>query len=94
MYTDQDIANLVTRVQQLEIQQASRPATGLPNFGIISKNFLTRAFAAWGLNFVAGLIISIAISCLMTILGLVVGVKMIDVIRQWLQGMQGTLPSF
>ena len=25
MYTDQDIANLVTRVQQLELQLASRP---------------------------------------------------------------------
>ena len=62
MYTDQDIANLVARVQQLEQQAASRPTAALPQYGIISKNFLTRAFSAWGLCFVSSLLIGIALS--------------------------------
>ena len=45
MYTDQDIANLVARVQQLEMQAATRQVAGTPNIKMLSPNFLTRAFA-------------------------------------------------
>jgi len=73
MYTDQDIANLVARVQQLEAQAAVRQPTNLPNTKLISPNFLSRAFAVWGHFFVANLLISIGISCLLVILGLIFG---------------------
>ena len=73
MYTDQDIANLVARVQQLEQMVANRPVVTLPQYGLLSKNFLTRAFSVWGLSFIASLLIGIAISCVGAILGLILG---------------------
>ena len=73
MYTDQDIANLVARVQQLEAQAAVRQPTNLPNIKLISPNFLSRAFAVWGHWFVANFFIGIAISCLFVNLGLFFG---------------------
>jgi hypothetical protein len=73
MYTDQDITNLVARVQQLEQMVVNRPATSLPQYGLLSKSFLTRAFSVWGLSFVASLLIGIAFSCLGAILGLIFG---------------------
>ncbi len=85
MYTDQDIANLVARVQQLEQQVAVTPHIALPQLGIISKNFLTRAFSVWGLYFVSSLIIGVAVSCVLTILGLILGVGFMDTISNLLQ---------
>ena len=85
MYTDQDIANLVARVQQLEQQAAVPQHVSLPQYGILSKNFLTRAFSVWGLYFVSSLIIGIAVSCLLTILGLILGVGFMDTISNLLQ---------
>lgn len=90
MYTDQDIANLVARVQQLEQQQASRPAQGLPQLGILSKNFLTRAFSVWGLYFVAQLLISIGITCIVVVLSLILGASLTD----WFSQLSQNLPQF
>ena len=91
MYSDQDIANLVARVQQLEILTATRPTSSLPNIKMLSPNFLTRAFAVWGNNFVASLLISIALSCVMTIIGLLLGTTLINWISQMLQSFQGSM---
>ncbi len=86
MYTDQDIANLVARVQQLEMQVATRQTAGLPNIKMLSPNFFTRAFAVWGNNFVASFIIGLAISCVMGVIGLILGTTLIgwfsDIIGQ------------
>ncbi len=82
MYTDQDIANLVARVQQLEQQITTRPPSVLPQYGILSRNFLTRAFSVWGLYFVASLLIGIALSCVGVILGLLMGTSFINWINQ------------
>jgi hypothetical protein len=90
MYTDQDIANLVARVQQLEQQAAARPPSVLPQYGILSKNFLTRAFSVWGLFFVSNLLIGIALSCVGVILGLLLGVTLTD----WIQQLTGVIPTF
>jgi hypothetical protein len=84
MYSDQDIANLVARVQQLEAQAMSRP-TNVPNIKLISPNFLARAFAVWGHFFVANLLISIAISCLFVILGLIMGTSFLAIIQNALR---------
>lgn len=92
MYTDQDIANLVARVQQLEMQAATRQAAGTPNLKMLSPNFLTRAFAIWGHNFVASLLIGIAISCLMTILGLILGAAVGTTALNWLNQIMGSMP--
>lgn len=89
MYTDQDIANLVARVQQLEMQAATRQTAGLPNIKLLAPNFLTRAFAVWGHNFVASLLISIAISCVMTIIGLILGTSMFA----WISQMINSIPK-
>jgi len=48
MYTEQDITNLVARVQQLEQQAAMPKQVLLPDYGILSHNFLTRAFQSGG----------------------------------------------
>jgi hypothetical protein len=93
MYSDQDIANLLARVQQLEIQNATKQATGLPNIKLISPNFLTRAFAVWGNFFVANLLISIAISCVFVVLGLILGNSILAIIQQWI-GQIPDLSSF
>ena len=85
MYTDQDIANLVARVQQLEQQVAVTPHIALPQLGIISKNFLPRAFSVWGLYFVSSLMSGVAVSCVLTILGLILGVGFMDTISNLLQ---------
>jgi len=82
MYTDQDIANLVARVEQLERQAATPRPVMLPGYGILSKNFLTRAFSVWGLYFVSSLIIGLAISCVATLLGLLLGASLMDVLNQ------------
>jgi len=84
MYSDQDIANLVARVQQLEMQAATRQAAGTSNIKMLSPNFLTRAFAVWGHNFVASLLIGIAISCVMTVIGLLLGATAMTWITQLL----------
>jgi hypothetical protein len=91
MYTDQDIANLVARVQQLEMQAATRQAAGIPNLKMLSPNFLTRAFAVWGHNFVASLLIGIAISCLMTILGLILGAAVGTSLLNWMNQLIGSM---
>ena len=89
MYSDQDIANLVARVQQLEIQAASRQASGPLNLKILAPNFLTRAFAIWGHNFVASLLIGIAVSCLFSIIGLILGASAFTWLTQLFQNMAG-----
>ncbi|MEL7590769.1 MAG: hypothetical protein AAGU17_05695 [Anaerolineaceae bacterium] len=88
MYTDQDITNLVARVQQLEQQAAAPKPIILPGYGILSRNFLTRAFSVWGLYFFASLIIGIAISCIGTVIGLLLGISATD----WLNQLLGNLP--
>lgn len=93
MYSDQDIANLVARVQQLEGQAMVRQNTNVPNIKLISPNFLARAFAVWGHFFVANLLISIALSCLFVILGLIMGTSLLaifqDVFQQFGSGLTG-----
>jgi len=87
MYTDQDISNLVARVQQLE-QQVSQPGhRSLPDLGILSRNFLTRAFSVWGLYFVAQLLIGIVITCVTVLLGLALGTSFTDLLRNVLNNM-------
>ena len=90
MYTDQDIANLVARLQQLEMQAANRQTAVPQNLKMLSHNFLTRAFAIWGHNFVASLLIGIAVSCLFTIIGLILGVSAFSWITQMIQNMAGS----
>ena len=80
MYTDQDIANLVARVQQLEQMVANQPLHGQSQFGITSKNFLTRAFSVWGLYFVAQLLISIGITCILVVVSLIMGASLVDLL--------------
>lgn len=87
MYTDQDIANLVARVQQLE-QVASAPRNRtLPDLGILSRNFLTRAFSVWGLYFVAQLLIGIVITCITVLLGMAIGSSFTDMLRNLLNNL-------
>ena len=88
-YTDQDIANLVLRVQTLEQQLALAPRQDLPKIGLLSRNFLTRAFSVWGLYFVSSLLIGIGISCIATILGLILGASFLD----WINQFRGSLPQ-
>jgi hypothetical protein len=88
MYTDQDITNLVARVQQLEQEAATPKPIILPGYGILSKNFLTRAFSVWGLYFVASLIIGIGIACIGTVIGLLLGFTATD----WFNQLLGNLP--
>jgi hypothetical protein len=85
MYSDQDIANLVARVQQLEGQAMSRPNVNVPNIKLISPNFLARAFAVWGHFFVANLLISIAVTCLFVILGLIMGTSFLTIFQNALR---------
>jgi len=93
MYSDQDIANLVARVQQLEGQAMVRQNANVPNIKLLSPNFLARAFAVWGHFFVANFLISIAISCLFVILGLIMGASFFtlfqDAIKQFGSGLTG-----
>ena len=79
MYTDQDIANLVARVQQLEGQALVKQNANVPNIKLLSPNFLTRAFAVWGHLFVSNLLISIAVSCLLLIFGLIMGSTLVNI---------------
>jgi len=89
MYSDQDIANLVARVQQLEAQAMVKQNTNVPNIKLLSPNFLSRAFAVWGHFFVANLLIGIAVSCIFVILGLIMGNSILNLI----QNMTGNLGS-
>ena len=89
MYNDQDISNLVARVQQLEQQAIIKPGK---ESGLTSRNFLTRAFSVWGHFFVANLLISIGLTCLFVVLGLILGVGLGDTLQNWLQTLQGNLP--
>jgi hypothetical protein len=52
-----EVASLNSRLDQLE--RRSRNEANLPNSWLFSDSFLTRAFAIFGHNFVASLIISI-----------------------------------
>ena len=92
MYTDQDITNLVARVQQLEQQVITSRSQDIPRIGLVSRNFLTRVFSVWGLNLLASLIIGIAVSCVFVILGLILGQGIIEGITQLVQGLLGNLP--
>lgn len=92
MYSDQDISNLVARVQQLEQQAIIEPGKDISKSGLTSRNFLTRAFSVWGHFFVANLLIGIAFTCLFVILGLILGVGLGDTFRNLLQSLQSNLP--
>lgn len=92
MYSDQDISNLVARVQQLEQQVLLEPGKDISKSGLTSKNFLTRAFSVWGHFFVANLLIGIGISCLFVVLALILGVGLGDTLQNWMQTLQGNLP--
>ncbi|MBA3075603.1 MAG: hypothetical protein FP831_18555 [Anaerolineae bacterium] len=92
MYSDQDIANLVARVQQLEMQAANRQASGTPNIKMLSPNFLARAFAVWGHNFVASLLIGIALSCVMSVIGLILGAVAGATALDWMNQLIGSMP--
>jgi hypothetical protein len=81
MYSDQDIANLVARVQQLEAQAVVRQNASLPNIKLVSPNFLSRAFAVWGHFFVANLLIGIAVSCVFVLLGLLMGNSILNILQ-------------
>jgi hypothetical protein len=81
MYSDQDIANLVARVQQLEAQAMVRQNASLPNIKLVSPNFLSRAFAVWGHFFVANLLIGIAVSCVFVLLGLLMGNSILNILQ-------------
>jgi hypothetical protein len=91
MYTDQDIANLVARVQQLEGQAMTRQPANVPNIKLLSPNFLTRAFAVWGHFFVSNLIISIAVSCLFVILGLIMGTSLLNIFQNAIKNLPSGL---
>lgn len=88
MYTDQDITNLITRVAVLEKEIATQPRgqQQLPDLGILSKNFLTRAFSVWGLYFVANLLIGIVFGCIFVVIGLILGASFTDMLAQILRG--------
>jgi hypothetical protein len=89
MYSDQDIANLLARVQQLEIQAASRPTGGQSGSGLTSPNFLTRAFAVWGHFFVANLLIGLIISCVIGVIGLIVGGSVLSIFQNLIHNLSG-----
>lgn len=57
--------------QQLQAQTASLQAIreSLPNSGILSQKFLTRAFTVYGHVLVAGFLIAIPIYCLIFLFG-------------------------
>lgn len=68
------IRMLQMRIEKLEnelarLSMTSSPGHSLPNTKLISDNFLERAFAVYGHNLVAGLIIGIPIYCLLYLLG-------------------------
>jgi len=86
VYTDQDITNLVTRIKVLENQLANQPQTQLPQFGILSNNFLTRAFSVWGLYFVANFLIGIVFACIFLVIGLLLGASFTEIFNQVLRG--------
>jgi len=91
MYTDQDIANLVARVQQLEGQAMTRQPANVPNIKLLSPNFLTRAFAVWGHFFVSNLIISITVSCIFVILGLIMGTSLLNIFQNAIKNLPSGL---
>ena len=82
MYTDQDITNLITRIKVLENQLANQPRTQLPQFGLLSNNFLTRAFSVWGLYFVANLLLGIVFGCIFMVIGLLLGASFTEIFNQ------------
>ena len=86
MYTDQDITNLITRIKVLENQLANQPRTQLPQFGILSNNFLTRSFSVWGLYFVANFLIGIVFACIFLVIGLLLGASFTEIFNQVLRG--------
>jgi hypothetical protein len=88
VYTDQDITNLVTRVALLEKELEKPPASRqpMPELGILSSNFLTRAFSVWGLYFVANLLIGIVFGCIFVAIGLALGASFTDILQHILKG--------
>ncbi len=66
------IHRLENTLQQQEITIRSLRAR-IPNSAVISPNFISRAFAIWGHTFVAGVIISIVISCALFVLNALFG---------------------
>ena len=86
MYTDQDITNLIPRIKVLENQLANQPRTQLPQFGLLSNNFLTRAFSVWGLYFVANLLLGIVFGCIFMVIGLLLGASFTEIFNQVIRG--------
>ena len=88
MYTDQDITNLVTRVALIEKELEKPPASrqSMPELGILSSNFLTRAFSVWGLYFVANLLIGIVFGCIFVAIRVALGASFTDILQHILKG--------
>jgi hypothetical protein len=74
------VDRLELQIEHLERQwesqneHAERTLARLPETALLSSSFLTRAFAVWGHQFVASLIISIIPAGLWCVLGAVFGV--------------------
>jgi len=62
---------LIQMEKQMQAQTSSLQAIreSLPNSGILSQKFLTRAFTVYGHMLVAGLLIAIPFYCLIALLG-------------------------
>jgi hypothetical protein len=81
------------QIQELQRQiaaQAYRIAdleARLPNTNLISPNYLTRAFAVWGHYFVSNLILGVIFGCIGlaigTLLALVFGVSMAEIMNNF-----------
>ena len=84
MLSDQEVANLMARVQQLELLVASKGGSSTPTSGMMSPNFLTRAFSAWGHVFVANLLISLVIGCVFGLISLILGASAVGWINNLL----------
>jgi len=67
MYLEGEIATLRQGVENA-FRQSAAVSSNLPNTAIISPSFLSRAFAVWGHLFVAQLIITIPIYCIIYLL--------------------------
>jgi hypothetical protein len=70
------IMQLEAEIQRLHMQQQQADSSlssvyrRLPDIGILSPNFLRRAFTAYGYTLVAGLIVAIPIYCIIFLISL------------------------
>ncbi len=69
-----EIESLRLRIQQIESRYEVAPR--MPSTALVSDKFMTRAFAVFGHNFVASLVVSIPFYILMFIITMTVGFSM------------------